>query len=52
MARAKLPIWAIGLIVTTVPLGTYGWVIITRPNIYEQIADEVKKQEAADAARK
>lgn len=37
---------------TVIPAGTYGWILYTRPNIYEQIAQEVKRQEEADKERR
>ncbi|PNH10772.1 hypothetical protein TSOC_002454 [Tetrabaena socialis] len=45
-----LPRWAVGLFFLSIPVATYTWIITTRPNIYEQITEEIKRQEERDKA--
>ncbi len=40
--------WAMAILIAAVPVGTYSWMLYTRPNIYEQIAEEIKRQEEAE----
>lgn len=47
----KLPPWALGSLIAAIPAGTYAWMLYTRPNVYEQIAEEIRKQEEAEKAR-
>jgi hypothetical protein len=39
------------LAVAAIPVGTYAWMLYSRPNIYEQIAEEIKRQEAQETGR-
>ena len=48
----KIPLWVTGLVFASVPVGTYTWVLITRPNIYQQIEEEVKRQADAEKAKR
>eukprot|EP00199_Chlamydomonas_sp_CCMP681_P007990 CAMPEP_0119108090 /NCGR_PEP_ID=MMETSP1180-20130426/13463_1 /TAXON_ID=3052 ORGANISM="Chlamydomonas cf sp, Strain CCMP681" /NCGR_SAMPLE_ID=MMETSP1180 /ASSEMBLY_ACC=CAM_ASM_000741 /LENGTH=65 /DNA_ID=CAMNT_0007093673 /DNA_START=106 /DNA_END=303 /DNA_ORIENTATION=- len=47
----RVPPWAFALFVGAIPVGTYSWMLYTRPNIYEQIVEEIKKQENAEKNR-
>lgn len=51
MAPAIKP-WLVGVVLGCIPIGTYSWVLYTRPNIYEQIAQEVAKQDEMERVRK
>jgi hypothetical protein len=51
MPRFKFPPAAVGLALFTIPAGTYAWMLWTRPNIYEQIADEIRRQDELEKAR-
>ena len=44
----RLPPWAVAGLLLAIPVGTYSWMLYTRPNIYEEIANEIKRQEAAE----
>ena len=46
-----LPRWAVGLMVMSVPVATYSWILYTRPNVYEQLMDEIRRQEEAEKAK-
>jgi hypothetical protein len=46
-----VPRWGLALLIATIPAGTYGWMLYTRPNIYTQVAEEVKRQEEAEKQR-
>ena len=48
MLSHKVKPWAMAVLIAAVPVGTYSWMLYTRPNIYEQIAEEIKRQEEAD----
>ncbi len=50
-APRRLPPWAMALAVAAIPVGTYAWMLYSRPNIYEQIAEEIKRQEAQETGR-
>lgn len=43
-----LPRWVVGLVVMSVPIASYSWILYTRPNVYEQLVEEIKRQEEAD----
>ncbi|KXZ45025.1 hypothetical protein GPECTOR_59g633 [Gonium pectorale] len=45
-----LPRWAVFLGVASIPVATYSWILMARPNLYEQIQDEIKRQEERDRA--
>eukprot|EP00197_Chlamydomonas_leiostraca_P012138 CAMPEP_0202864330 /NCGR_PEP_ID=MMETSP1391-20130828/4614_1 /ASSEMBLY_ACC=CAM_ASM_000867 /TAXON_ID=1034604 /ORGANISM="Chlamydomonas leiostraca, Strain SAG 11-49" /LENGTH=92 /DNA_ID=CAMNT_0049544065 /DNA_START=117 /DNA_END=394 /DNA_ORIENTATION=+ len=47
----KIPPWAMFTGLFMIPAGTYAWMLYTRPNVYEQIADEIRRQEEAERIR-
>jgi hypothetical protein len=51
ITKAPVPMWVWAFVVGSVPVGTYSWMLYTRPNIYEQIVAEIKRQEEAEKAR-
>ncbi|KAG1666966.1 hypothetical protein FOA52_004249 [Chlamydomonas sp. UWO 241] len=48
----SLPPWAIGLVFACIPVGTYTWMITTRPDVYSQVAEEIRRQEEAEKVRR
>lgn len=46
-----LPRWAVFAMVTAVPVASYSWILYTRPNVYEQLVEEIKRQEEAEKSR-
>lgn len=48
----KMPLWVTGIVCASIPVGTYSWIVVTRPNIYAQLAEEIKRQEEADKAKR
>lgn len=49
---SKFKVYLATAVFAAIPLGTYAYILYTRPNIYQQIEEEIKRQEAADAAKR
>jgi hypothetical protein len=47
----RIPPWLLGLGIAAIPAGTYAWMLYTRPDIYSQIAEEIKRQEEQESLR-
>lgn len=43
-----LPRWGVFGLVAAVPIASYSWILYTRPNVYEQLVEEIKRQEEAE----